>query len=171
MSSVRDIICVKSLATKIIVPDVIDHDFLLGGDEKEQAEWRRKEILGLLNHYIRELKETTTPGLTLPTDVVLPATPKEKTMVLIFCGGKCGSTSLYKTLETYRIPCLRVHNIDHFLEEYLPFFKRNTPNRPTTWSRTTFSIFCFNSTAPLSSWIRTGTHWNERCLPCFKTLV
>jgi hypothetical protein len=50
-------------------------------------------------------------------------------MVLIFCGGKCGSTSLYKTLETYRIPCLRIHNIDHFLEEYLPFFKKKHPQQ------------------------------------------
>ena len=43
---------------------------------------------------------------------------------LVYCAGKCGSESLRDSLRASGcVPCERIHNIDHFFEE----FARNTP--------------------------------------------
>ena len=75
----------------------------------------------LFRDHLHVLQKTMAPGLMLPEEI--PAEPGGRTMVMVFSGGKCGSTSLYATFLRYRIPVLRVHNTEHFIDEYAPFLK------------------------------------------------
>jgi len=88
----------------------------------EEATITKDMIRGLFHDNLHILQKTMAPGLTLSTGV--PAAPGGRTMVLVFAGGKCGSTSLYATFLRYRIPVLRVHNTEHFVDEYAPFLKK-----------------------------------------------
>lgn len=46
-------------------------------------------------------------------------------LVVVFCGGKCGSSSLQTYFKTMGVPCVRIHNVDHFVDEYAPFLKND----------------------------------------------
>ena len=109
-TSVRDRITPSSLPSRVDKVDKmdIDKDFIL---EKKQ----------LFRDHLHVLQRTMAPGLSLPDEI--PAEPGGRTMVMVFSGGKCGSTSLYATFLRYRIPVLRVHNTEHFIDEYAPFLK------------------------------------------------
>ena len=45
-------------------------------------------------------------------------------LVVIFCGGKCGSSSLRALFQDMGVPTVRIHNVDHFVDEYAPFLKQ-----------------------------------------------
>lgn len=48
-------------------------------------------------------------------------------LIIVLCGGKCGSTALLEFFRGEGMPVLRIHNMDHFVEEHL----RGMTPRPT----------------------------------------
>ena len=46
-------------------------------------------------------------------------------LCLVFCGGKSGSSTLHRLFVSMDIPSVRIHNMDHFVDEYAPFLRGN----------------------------------------------
>lgn len=77
----------------------------------------REDVLSVLEASKSALEESMRVRIDCPM------------MVIIFCGGKSGSSALLEFFRTQNIPAVRIHNMDHFVEEHL----RGMTPRPTFW--------------------------------------
>lgn len=63
--------------------------------------------------------------ISLRRAVVADQPPTSRQLVVVFCGGKCGSTTLTHFFQSLGRPTVRIHNVDHFVDEYAPFLQKN----------------------------------------------
>lgn len=73
--------------------------------------------------------------------LVLNEQDKKPCLYIVYCGGKCGSTSLHKAFQQCSLPSVRIHNKDHFVDEYVPFLKNDPRLRSTLHLDTLLEFF------------------------------
>ena len=111
LTSCRDLIRIDTL------PNLVDTDPTQEPD---------KLHLDTLKEFIQILFDKNLKTLYENVHTTLPfLKPKKNTqcMVMVLCGGKCGSTALFESFSKHGIDVIRIHNMDHFVEEYAPFLK------------------------------------------------
>lgn len=82
------------------------------GDEET-----RDHVVEMLVHNEKKLSESMRIDLGR----------QQGSIVIVYCGGKCGSTALLEFFRGQGMPVVRIHNMDHFVEEHL----RGLTPRPT----------------------------------------